>query len=50
MWLLSILDFGLKRQNKKAKRVEVIMRTINSIFGMELNINPKILAFSISSF
>jgi hypothetical protein len=46
----SILDFGLERQKKKAKKPKSPHPMKNLVFWMELNTPMKILAFCISSF
>jgi hypothetical protein len=47
----SILDVGLKRLKKKAKRQKALTHPIKKLaFWMELNTPIKILAFYISSF
>jgi len=45
-WLFSILNFGLKRPKKNPKEPqEALMRAVNYVFWMELNMTLKILAF-----
>jgi len=50
-WLFPIMDFGLKYPKKNPNEPqEVLMRSINYVFWMELNITLKILSFYIPSF